>query len=167
MAFAEPSDLDCPSDLDPVAFVARAATRRPRPDRRRDELERLPGVTLAGALAAELGLAGARPERLITAAHKYYSRIAQRAAAPEAVPEFALVDLRARRSRAAARVPVLAQAREGLVLGARAPDRRTRRSSAISSRRAEVREFGLGDYLAIFNRMVAALHRPRRSTGAR
>ncbi len=44
-----------------------------------------PGVTLAGAIAAELGLAGSRPERLVTAAHKYYSRIAQRAVAPEVV----------------------------------------------------------------------------------
>ena len=154
VAFAEPSDLDCPSDLDPVAFVARAAS---------GDLGRVdgvtsssdyPGVTLAGALATELGLAGARPERLITAAHKYYSRIAQRAAAPEAVPEFALVDLRAGAPEPPLAFPCwLKPVKASFSVLARRIDDAQEFCDFVAS--ASVREFGLGDYLAIFNRMVA------------
>src|SRR5258706_778882 len=95
IAYAEPSDATCSLQLDPVAFVADAV--RGRCGRIGGVLSSgdYPGAALAGAIAGELGLAGAQPERLIAAAHKFYSRIAQHAVAPEAVPEFALVDLRA------------------------------------------------------------------------
>ncbi len=47
---------------------------------------------MAGALAQRLGLPGTPPAALIASAHKYYARLAQREAAPEATPAFALLD---------------------------------------------------------------------------
>ena len=89
VAFSAPSDAECPESLDPLAFVAGAV---------RGEWGRIDGVMssgdfagvpLAGAIAAQLGLPGSRPERLIAAGHKYHSRIVQREVAAEAVPGFA------------------------------------------------------------------------------
>jgi len=48
------------------------------------------GATIAAVLANRLGLPGTPPEAVITAQHKYYSRLAQRRAAPEAVPVFSI-----------------------------------------------------------------------------
>jgi hypothetical protein len=48
------------------------------------------GATIAAVLAAMLGLPGSPPRALIAAQHKYYSRLAQKRAAPEAVPTFAV-----------------------------------------------------------------------------
>ena len=90
--YAEPNDADCAWDFDSLGMIERAAA---------GELGRIdavlsssdyPGATLAAAIATRLGLPGSRPERVIAASHKYYSRIAQRRVAPEAVPGFALVD---------------------------------------------------------------------------
>jgi hypothetical protein len=155
VAFAEPSDVDCPGDLDPVAFVAAAAQGAwGRIDGVLSSSD-YPGVTIAGALAVQLGLAGSRPGRLITAAHKYYSRIAQRAAAPEAVPEFALIDLRSP-------VPTppafgfpcwLKPVKSSFSLLARRIDGPDAFRAFVAS--SEVREFA-DDYMAIFNRIVAA-----------
>ncbi len=154
VAFPEPSDVDCPADLDPVSFTARAAA---------GEFGRIdgvmsssdyPGVTLAGAIAAELGLAGSRPGRLITAAHKYYSRIAQRAAAPEAVPNFALVDLRLREVARPLAFPFWLKPVKGAfsMLARRIDGPKAFREYVDSP---GLREFA-DDYMAIFNRMVAA-----------
>lgn len=52
-----------------------------------------PGSTLACAVAKSLGLPAANPNVNLICQHKYYSRLAQRAFVPEAVPEFALVDV--------------------------------------------------------------------------
>ncbi len=153
VAYAEPSDADCPADLDPLAFAARAVA---------GEFGRIdgvlsssdyPGVALAGAIAAELGLAGARPERVITAAHKYYSRISQRAAAPDAVPDFALVDLRAQEIAPPLAFPCFAKPVKGSFsrLARRIDGPQAFRDFVTS---AAVKEFASG-YLAIFNRLVA------------
>lgn len=48
------------------------------------------GATIASVLADRLGLPGTPPGAVIAAQHKYYSRLAQRRAAPEAVPQFAV-----------------------------------------------------------------------------
>lgn len=48
------------------------------------------GATIAAVLAERLGLPGTPPRAVITAQHKYYSRLAQQRAAPEAVPPFAV-----------------------------------------------------------------------------
>lgn len=47
------------------------------------------GALIAAAVAERLGLPGTPPAAVVTAQHKYYSRVAQRAAVPEAVPPFA------------------------------------------------------------------------------
>ena len=51
-----------------------------------------PGAIVAGAISQRLGLPGSSPERLLASSHKYYSRIAQREAAPDSTPWFQLVD---------------------------------------------------------------------------
>ena len=113
-----------------------------------------PGVALAGAIAAELGLAGSRPERVLTAAHKYYSRIAQRAASPEAVPDFALVDLRGPAVAAPLAFPCwLKPVKGSFSMFARRIDGPEAFRAFVDS--PLLQEFADG-YMAIFNRMVAA-----------
>jgi biotin carboxylase len=51
-----------------------------------------PGSILAAAIARRLGVPGPDPRSVLLCQHKYYSRIAQRAVAPEVVPPFALID---------------------------------------------------------------------------
>ena len=51
-----------------------------------------PGSIVSAAIAKELGFPGPTPRAVLTCQHKYYSRLAQRAAVPEAVPPFALID---------------------------------------------------------------------------
>lgn len=51
-----------------------------------------PGSIIAAVTAQELGLPGPNPTSVLLCHHKYYSRVAQRAAIPEAVPDFALID---------------------------------------------------------------------------
>jgi biotin carboxylase len=51
-----------------------------------------PGSILAAAIAEKLNLPGPSPETLLLCHHKYYSRLAQRQAVPEAVPAFWLID---------------------------------------------------------------------------
>ena len=89
--FPEPSDADCAADYDVLALIERAAS---------GELGRIdgvfsasdyPGAIVAAAIATRLGLHGAKPEAVLRASHKYYSRRSQREVAPEAVPSFALV----------------------------------------------------------------------------
>jgi hypothetical protein len=48
------------------------------------------GALIAAVLAQRLGLPGTPPAALMTAQHKYYSRLAQQKVAPEAVPPFAV-----------------------------------------------------------------------------
>lgn len=51
-----------------------------------------PGCIVAAIIARELGLPGPDPLSVLRCSHKYYSRIAQSAAVPEATPGFALID---------------------------------------------------------------------------
>jgi len=90
----EPHDDDVRWDLDVNAWIAARARRW------RGQLDGVlsssdyPGALAAAVLAAELGLPGAPPQSVLRAAHKYHSRVLQRALAPEAVPRFALFDPR-------------------------------------------------------------------------
>lgn len=52
-----------------------------------------PGSTLAAAVARKLGLPGPDPAVNLVSQHKYYSRLVQRQLVPDAVPEFALLDV--------------------------------------------------------------------------
>ena len=92
IVFSEPSDADCAWDFDVLGLVERASSGGlGRIDAVLSSSD-YPGATTAAAIATRLGLPGARPERVLAASHKYASRQAQRGAAPEAVPGFALVD---------------------------------------------------------------------------
>jgi hypothetical protein len=48
------------------------------------------GALIAAAVAERLGLPGTPPDVVVTAQHKYYSRLAQKRIAPEAVPRFSV-----------------------------------------------------------------------------
>lgn len=154
LAFPEPNDVDCPSDFDPLAYIEGAAS---------GALGRIdgvfsssdyPGATIAAAVATRLGLPGPRPECVLGASHKYYSRVAQRAAAPEAVPGFGLLDPRHPDAPSPLAFPLFAKPVKGAysVLARRIGDARELRAFLESPL---VREFG-DDYLAIFNRLLAA-----------
>lgn len=51
------------------------------------------GAIMAAAIAARLGLPASNPAHIITAQHKYYSRLAQQQAAPEATPRAQLIPI--------------------------------------------------------------------------
>ena len=51
-----------------------------------------PGSVVAAVIADQLGLPGPAPATVLLCQHKYYSRLAQRATVPEAVPAFCLID---------------------------------------------------------------------------
>jgi biotin carboxylase len=51
-----------------------------------------PGMPVAAVVARRLGLRGPRVESVLLCEHKYYSRLAQRAHAPRATPDFGLID---------------------------------------------------------------------------
>jgi hypothetical protein len=58
-----------------------------------------PGILVSSFVAEELGLPGPSPKAVLTSSHKYYARLAQAMAAPEAAPSFGLVDPNALNSR--------------------------------------------------------------------
>ena len=156
VSFAEPSDDDTPDDLDPLEWLERAEQRyRGRIDGVTSSSD-YPGCTLAAALAERLGLAGPRPEDAIRCSHKVYSRIAQRAAAPEAVPPFQAVryddplsaDLELE-------FPCFVKPAKGS-FSRHARRIESRAELAAFLGRPKVRDF-CEDYLRIFNRLVAGL----------
>lgn len=51
-----------------------------------------PNCIVAAGIARALGLPSADPAKLLLCSHKYYARIAQREAVPDATPRFALID---------------------------------------------------------------------------
>ena len=51
------------------------------------------GAAIAAALAKKLGLPHAEPDHIVAAQHKYFSRVRQRDAVPEAIPSFDIVPL--------------------------------------------------------------------------
>ncbi len=82
-----------PATFDALGFVGEAVERF-----RRERVDGVcsssdyPGCLVAAAVAHELGLPGPAPRGVLTCSHKYYSRVAQASAAPEATPRFGLVD---------------------------------------------------------------------------
>jgi hypothetical protein len=85
---------DDPAGFPLLSFVAEVVERyRGRIDGVTSSSD-YPGCLVAAAVAQELGLPGPAPEALLRCSHKYYSRVAQREAVPEATPDFALVDPR-------------------------------------------------------------------------
>jgi biotin carboxylase len=91
------SAADQPSEIvidDPEAEVERILQRCSR-----EKVEAVastddyPGTTLASIVAERLNLPGVGTTPNLLCQHKYYSRLVQRAAAPEAVPVFHLIDV--------------------------------------------------------------------------
>jgi hypothetical protein len=84
---------DHPATFDAPAFVEQ--TVRAWRGRRLDGVTSssdYPGCIVAAAIAQELDLPGPAPATVLACSHKYYSRLAQQRAVPEATPRFALVD---------------------------------------------------------------------------
>jgi biotin carboxylase len=81
-----------PEDFDALGFIEQAVA-----EFREAEIDGVmasddyPGSIVAAAIADRLNLPGPSPEKILLCQHKYYSRIAQREAMPEAVPSFALL----------------------------------------------------------------------------
>jgi hypothetical protein len=153
LVFPEPADADCPADLDVLAWIERAAAGELGAIDGVFSASDYPGATVAAALATRLSLPGSRPEHVLRASHKFYSRRSQREVAPEAVPRFGLL-----RPGGSARVPfpfpVFVKPVKGSysVLARRMPGQSELDDFLASP---AVREF-TNDYLAIFNRLVAA-----------
>jgi hypothetical protein len=84
----EGSDLDQLDEFDPAAFLAGLADAPADGVVGTKDLSAL----LAALFAAERGLPGPTPDALIACQHKPTAREAQRRAAPDATPRFALVD---------------------------------------------------------------------------
>jgi len=92
LAWAEPSDAECPWSLDVGAWLERTARAwRGRVDGVLSSSD-YPGATLAAALARELGLPGPDPAAVIRSSHKLVSRRIQQRVVPDAVPSFDEVD---------------------------------------------------------------------------
>jgi hypothetical protein len=154
--FADPADADCPYDFDILRFIDETA------ERYRGEIAGVtsssdyPGATVAGAISTRLGLPGSPPETVIRCSHKYYSRLAQREAAPEATPGFQLVDPRKPlEEQGPFRFPLFVKPVKGAfsVLA--------RRIDTLSQLRdflahPATREF-IEDYMRIFNKLVAGV----------
>ena len=156
LVFPEPKDADCPADFDVLAWIERVVAGELGAFDGVFSASDYPGATVAAALATHLSLPGSRPEHVLRASHKYYSRRSQREVAPEAVPRFALL-----RPGGRARVPFPFPVFVKPVKGSYSVlARRIQGQSELDDFLAspEVREF-TNDYLAIFNRLVAAFTR--------
>jgi hypothetical protein len=93
LLFAAEEAEDAPHTFDALAFVDQTVHRyRSGGIGGVASASDYPGAIVAAAIAQHLGLPGPAPDRVLACSHKYYSRLAQRAAAPEATPRFALVD---------------------------------------------------------------------------
>jgi biotin carboxylase len=153
--YAEPSDEGCAWDFDVLGFIERAATGGlGRVDAVLSSSD-YPGAIVAAAVATRLGLPGPRPERVIAASHKYTSRIAQRRAAPEAVPRFALVDPAQPQAQLPLPFPCFVKPVKGSfsVLARRIEGAEQLAAFLASS---ALREF-TGEYMHLFGRLVRGL----------
>jgi hypothetical protein len=82
-----------PESFDANEFIDAAVTRcRDDPVDGVTSSSDYPGILVSAFVAQELGLPGPSPTAVLTSSHKYYARVAQTAAAPEATPRFGLID---------------------------------------------------------------------------
>jgi hypothetical protein len=156
VVFPEPTDADCPADFDALAWAERAVAGGLGRIDGVFSASDYPGAILAAAIATRLSLPGSKPEAVLRASHKYYSRRSQRESAPEAVPRFGLL-----RPGASARVPFPFPMFVKPVKGSYsvlARRMQTQRELDDFLATPEVREY-TNDYLGIFNRLVAAFTR--------
>ncbi len=155
VVFREPTDEECHWQFDVVDYIERrVAEGAPGGFDGVASSSDYPGATVAAAIATRLGLPGSRPEAVLTSSHKYYSRIAQRDAAPEATPPFALIDPR-RPEPPPFGFPCFVKPVKGAFsMLARRMDHPTEFEAFFT--RPAVREFST-DYVWMFDRLVAAL----------
>ncbi len=154
--FTEPSDEDCPASLDPLGWLDEAEERwRGKVDGVTSSSD-YPGATLAAALAERLGLPGSPPAAILRASHKYYSRVAQREAVPEATPRFELVEpnMPAERELALG-YPCFVKPIKG-AFSIMSGKVRSRAELESFLARPSAQEF-LTEYVSIFNRLVGHL----------
>jgi len=148
----EPCDEDVRWDFDVLGYVdERARTWRGRLEGVTSTSD-YPGAIAAAAIAEALDLPGAGPRSVLCASHKYYSRLAQRAAAPEAVPGFELFDPADERSWPE-RFPCFVKPVKGSfsLFARRIDDRDALRAFARSSALAEFR----AHYVRLFDELCA------------
>jgi biotin carboxylase len=153
--YAPPTDADCAWDFDILGFIARAAAGGLGPIDGVLSSSDYPGAPAAAAIATRLGLPGPRPERMIAASHKYYSRIAQRRAVPDAVPRFAIVDP----ERPDAELPIgfpcfVKPVKSSFSVLARRIESREALAAFLAA--PALREF-TGEYMHLFGRLVRGL----------
>jgi len=156
IVFGEPDDESCRADLDPAAWVEGYAAAAERGDGLDGVFSSsdYPGATLAAALATRLGLPGPDPATVLRCSHKYYSRLAQREAAPEATPGFWPVDAR-RPGELPEGLPFpcfVKPVKGAYSLLARKVDSPAELAAFLA--RPEVKEY-VGGYLRLFDRLVA------------
>ncbi len=91
MELKHPFDHECPWDFDVLGFLEGQVAEGRDVDGIFSSSD-YPGAIVAAAVSERLGLPGPSAASILRSAHKYYSRIAQREAAPESTPWFELVD---------------------------------------------------------------------------
>jgi biotin carboxylase len=153
VVWAEPSDVDCPADFDPGAFVEHVVAGAHGALDGVLSSSDYPGATVAGAIATRLGLPGSPPASIVRASHKYYSRLAQREAVPEATVAFDLVRPEDPTSPAVGFPCFVKPVKGAYSVCTRRVDSRAELDAFLKL--PAVREY-LGDYMGIFNRIVRA-----------
>jgi len=91
---ARPALEDCPWRFDVLGFIEEQVRRGAGRIHGVLSSSDYPGAAAAAAIARGLGLPGPEPAALLRCSHKYYARLAQREAVPDATPPFALVPAR-------------------------------------------------------------------------
>ena len=144
-ASEHPETFDADAFIEAAAAIARA-----------EKLEGVmasddyPGSIVAAAIAHELGFPGPSPRAVLTCQHKYYSRLAQERAVPEAVPRFSLVDPDDIESLAAIEFPVFVKpVKSFFSLHAQVVRNRAELEAAIAATRHHLTQF-----VKPFNRLV-------------
>ncbi len=155
LLFAEPTDEDCPWNFDMVGYIDRMVEEHGGRIDGVFSSSDYPGATVAGAIATRLGLPGSPPHTIIGCSHKYYSRVAQQRAVPDATPRFALVDPRRPDDPPDLEYPCFIKPVKGAFsVMARRLDSRDELTAFL--RRPAVLEFAT-EYMHLFNQLVAAL----------
>lgn len=89
--YAEPSHENCGWDFDVLSFLNKLTpVKKNKIDGVFSTSDYL-GMIAASIIAKALNLPGSSPEAIIKSSHKYYSRLFQQIAAPEATPKFDLL----------------------------------------------------------------------------
>ncbi len=84
---------DSPSTFHAASFIADAVEQlRSRPVDGVTSSSDYPGCLVAAAITEELRLPGPAIEKVLLSSHKYYARLTERPAVPEATPRFSLLD---------------------------------------------------------------------------